>query len=265
MGLGWLDVRDLPFHALALLERFQLRRLIPSPRDEGYRSLAIALQHHPVVVDCLRWKCPEIAGRLDEILSVETGPQSPEEVRRHEVHVLEAVQDWLCYLLDPAGYDALPFLGWDADELLSLVDFRGKTVLDVGAGTGRLAFTVAPLARTVHACEPVENLRNYLWERAASLGLDNVYAVDGLITRIPFPDDSFDVTMGAHVFGDEPAIECAEMARVTRPGGRVILCPGNLDRDDATHAFLVGRGFEWSRFEQPGDGLKRKYWKTLEP
>jgi hypothetical protein len=44
----------------------------------------------------------------------------------------------------------------------------------------------------------------------------------------------------------------------------VILCPGNNDRDEGRHSFLVGRGCAWSRFEEPGDGWKRKYWKVLE-
>jgi hypothetical protein len=26
----------------------------------------------------------------------------------------------------------------------------------------------------------------------------------------------------------------------------------------------VDQGFAWSRFEEPGDGIKRKYWKTVQ-
>lgn len=263
MTLGWLDVSDIPFAAVALLERFQLRRLLSPSREATHGSLAVALRHNPAVAYCIRKKCPEVSVRIDELLALDPGAPTPADVRRHERAILDSVQDWLLYALDPAAYDALPFLGWDSNELLDLVDFRGKTVLDVGAGTGRLAFTVAPLARTVYACEPVGNLRDYLEAKAQRLGHDHVYAVDGLITGIPFPDDSFDVTMAAHVFGDEPEAEHAEMARVTRPGGTILLCPGNRDRDDATHAFLVEQGYAWARFPQPGDGVKRKYWRTL--
>jgi len=50
---------------------------------------------------------------------------------------------------------------------------------------------------------------------------------------------------------------------VTRPGGMMILCPGNNDRDTEAHRYLVSQGFAWSRFEEPGDGIKRKYWKVV--
>ena len=225
--------------------------------------LSVALRHNPTVTYCIRSKCPEIAARIDELLARESTNRTPEEVRRHEVAVLDSMQDWLLYALDPAAYDALPFLGWDSNELLGLADFTDKTVLDVGAGTGRLGFAVAPLARVVYACEPVGNLRDYLREKAARLGHGNVHVVDGFLAELPFPADAFDVTMGAHVFGDEPEEEQAELARVTRPGGVVILCPGNNDTDDQRHAFLVAQGYRWARFPQPVDGMKRKYWVTV--
>ncbi len=132
----------------------------------------------------------------------------------------------------------------------------------MGAGTGRLALVAAEHGAIVFAVEPVSNLRYYLKQKAAARGLRNVYPVDGLITAIPFPDGFADVVMGGHVFGDRPELECAELHRVAKPGGAIILCPGNNDKDDAVHDLLVSQGFNWSRFEEPCDGWKRKYWKT---
>ena len=46
-------------------------------------------------------------------------------------------------------------------------------------------------------------------------------------------------------------------------GRQVIYCPGNLDRDNDVHEFLVQQGYRWSRFEEPVDGWRRKYWKRV--
>ena len=113
----------------------------------------------------------------------------------------------------------------------------------MGAGTGRQSLTVARLAKAVWAVEPVGNLRRFLLAKAKSLGHKNVYAVDGLITAIPFPEDFAHVVMNGHVFGDNPQEEFKEMLRVVKPGGMIILCPGNNDTDNAAHQFLVEQGF----------------------
>jgi ribosomal protein S18 acetylase RimI-like enzyme/SAM-dependent methyltransferase len=126
-----------------------------------------------------------------------------------------------------------------------------------------LAFLAAEQdAHAVFAVEPVGNLRMFTKEQARKKDLTNVFTMDGLITDLPFPDGFVDITMGGHVFGDEPEAEHAEMVRITKDGGLVILCPGNNDKDEGWHQFLVDQSFEWSRFEEPSDGIKRKYWKT---
>jgi ubiquinone/menaquinone biosynthesis C-methylase UbiE len=174
------------------------------------------------------------------------------------------MNDLICYAVNPAIYEKLPFLGWDSEELRNLVNFEGKTVVDIGSGTGRLAFVAAEDgALGVFAVEPVGNLRRYIKEKARRNGLTSIYTMDGLITDLPFPDGFIDIVMGGHVFGDSPEKEYTEMVRIVKPGGMVILCPGSNDSDDARHTFLVDRGFEWSRFEEPGDGIKRKYWKNV--
>ncbi len=267
--LEWMDLTEVPFDALLLLERVQISWLpkwhaLPRP------ELATALRAHPSVEWFLRHKCPEIGPWLDELLALEgapsaaAGPTRP-TLRQAELAVLRALEDLLVYALDPASYDAQPLLGWDSAELTGLADFGGATVVDVGAGTGRLALTVAPAARSVYAVEPVANLRLYLRQKAHRSGLDNVYVVDGLITAIPFPPAFADVTMAGHVFGQDPPAEYREMARVTRHGGLLILCPGSRDVEGPVHTYLIEQGFAWSRFEEPRDGVFRKYWKRRRP
>ena len=226
------------------------------------RELGIALRAHPAVEWYMRHKCPELTEWLDSVLiQTEMLDCTPELVRQAEEMVLQKINDCLTYALDPAAYDAQPFPCWDSSELTDLVDFGGKTVIDVGAGTGRLSLVAAEEARVVYAVEPVANLRRYLNDKARRQGFKNVFPLDGLIVYIPFEDGFADVTMGGHVFGDHPMQEYREMRRITTAGGIVILCRGNGDADNEIHHFLASAGFAWERFEEPGAGAKRKYWK----
>ena len=262
MAVNWIDVNTLSFNSLLLLERVQLSWL-PGWLDEA--ELAIALQGNPAVAWYMGHKCPEISGWVDGVRARTAGvtPIEAGRLRQAELHILNQVNDLLVYALDPSLYDAQPFLAWDSDELRSLTDWGGKTVIDVGSGTGRLALVAAEGAQTVFAVEPVANLRCYIKEKARQRGLRNVFAVDGLITDLPFPDGFADVTMGGHVFGDHPAEEFAEMVRVTKPGGMVILCPGSSMHEGASHDYLVAQGFAWADFIEPPNDKVRKYWKTV--
>ena len=263
MTVNWIDVTNLSFNTLLLLERVQLS-WFPGwiPEEE----LAIALVANPTVEWYLRHKCPEIIPWLDQVRSNHVSEQPPtqETIHQAEIKILNSINDLVVYVVDPAIYDAQPFLGWDSNELRRLTDFSGKIVIDVGSGTGRLAFIVAENASAVFAAEPVSNLRYYLKQKAQAQNLTNIFPVDGLITDLPFPNGFADVTMGGHVFGDHPQAEFAEMKRVTKPGGMLILCPGTSFKQNNTHEFLVSQGFSWTTFEEPQDGLKRKYWKLVE-
>jgi SAM-dependent methyltransferase len=262
MSVKWIDTRKLSFRSLLLLERVQISRL------DGYaleNDLALALKANPDVDWYFRHKCPEIVPFLDQIAKPLMSLPNNDEINVAEQNVLMRLNDWLTYVVDPAIYDQQPFVRWDSNELLSLVDFTDKVVLDIGAGTGRLAFIAAPRAKAVYAVEPVGNLRYYMREKANHLGFRNMYFVDGLITQIPFADHFADVLLSGHVFPDrldEQETAAAEVERVVRPQGNVIHCPGNIDADNGIHKFLIDHGYEWGRFEEPVDGWRRKYWKT---
>jgi SAM-dependent methyltransferase len=263
MPREWMDVSHLSFNTLLLLEQVQLSWL---PGWLPEKELHIALKANPVVEWYFRHKCPSTNEWLDRVMAVDQdAANSPEEIRQAEVEILASMTDLIIYAVDPSVYDRLPFLNWDPNELLSLTGFTAKTVLDVGAGTGKLTFLVAEKAQVVFAVEPVNNLRNFIKQKALSKNLDHVYIVDGLITEIPFPAAFVDVTMAGHVFGEYLDREYQELSRVTKPGGMIILCPGNNDLDNEAHQFLAVHGFEWSRFEEPGAGIKRKYWKINHP
>lgn len=262
MPVKWIDTTELSFNNLLLLERIQVSWL-ESLSAEELPAMATALKANPIISWYLRHKCPSISSWLDQVSSIDTHENDPESVWKAEQRIMKAINDWLVYVVDPRIYDAQPFLKWDDQELTSLIDFKDKIVLDIGSGTGRLAFLAAPNAFAVYPVEPVANLRLYIKEKAKNSGIDNIYPVDGLITDIPFHDSFADITMGGHVFGDNSQHELLELERVTKPGGMVILCPGNNDKDNQLHHLLIEHGYSWSRFEEPEDGWKRKYWKTI--
>jgi ubiquinone/menaquinone biosynthesis C-methylase UbiE len=176
---------------------------------------------------------------------------------------LKSINDLVVYVVNPSIYDSLPGLCWDSTELTMLANFDGKIVIDIGSGTGRLAFIAAETASVVFAVEPVGNLRLYIKQKARTQSLTNLFPVDGLITDLPFPDGFADITMGGHVFGDHPQAEYAEMKRVTKSGGMIILCPGSSQSETKAHAYLLSQCFDWSEFEEPGSGMVRKYWKVV--
>jgi SAM-dependent methyltransferase len=89
------------------------------------------------------------------------------------------------------------------------------TVLDVGAGTGKLTRVLARRYQRVIAVEPLDGMRAVL-ERAVA----GVTAVKGTAEALPFPDGAADGIFAAqafHWFRKEIALP--EIARVLRAGG----------------------------------------------
>jgi SAM-dependent methyltransferase len=187
------------------------------------------LQTNPTIEWYRRHKCPDIVPWLIQVLSgyIPSSPPSAYQIHQAELKILRIINDLVVYVVDPSIYDAQPFLNWGPDELRQRVDFTGKTVIDIGSGTGKLAFIAAESATVVYAIEPVGNLRCYIKQKACSPNFTNVFPMDGLITDLPLPAGFADITMGGHVFGDHPELEYNEMKRTTIPGGMLILCPGS--------------------------------------
>ena len=98
-----------------------------------------------------------------------------------------------------------------------------ERALDVGTGAGALALALAPLVREVIGVDRVPELLAHARERAAGFG--NVEFVEADATALPFPDASFDLTATIRTLHHVPRPELviAELARVTRPGGRALV------------------------------------------
>lgn len=119
-------------------------------------------------------------------------------------------------------------------------------VLDVACGAGHVAEQVAPEVRQVVGVDLTPELLGLGAERLHTAGIHNVLLQEGNVTALPFVDESFDVVAcrsALHHFGD-PVGAIAEMARVCRVGGRVVVsdlvAPSVELRDpfDAVHRLL---------------------------
>lgn len=102
----------------------------------------------------------------------------------------------------------------------------GKSVLDVGCGDGTLAAGFCrKRASFVVGCDPDSRMI----AKAAAQG-DMVSFLRGRAERLPFRDQSFDVVTAVTVlcFTEDKSRAVKEMARVLRPGGRLVV--GGLGR-----------------------------------
>jgi ubiquinone/menaquinone biosynthesis C-methylase UbiE len=124
--------------------------------------------------------------------------------------------------------------------LSALGDLTGLRVLDVGCGTGvvtrELARRVGPSGR-VAGVDPSPVFVETAARLATEHGLTNVgFAVqDG--RQLPYPDGSFDLTTAVTVLCHVPerAEVLAEIARVTRPGGVVLIVDGDYASNQIEH------------------------------
>ncbi|HSO98723.1 MAG TPA: methyltransferase domain-containing protein [Solirubrobacteraceae bacterium] len=103
---------------------------------------------------------------------------------------------------------------------------RGQA-LDVGCGTGALAQRLADAGLTVTGIDPSAGMLDVLRRRT-----DKVQAVQGSGTELPFADDSFDLALTVAVMhhiaeAADVAKTLAEMVRVIRPGGSVLIWDHN--------------------------------------
>lgn len=101
---------------------------------------------------------------------------------------------------------------------------KGMRVLDVAAGTGTSSAAIAAQGAAVVAADFSEGMLEVGRQRQADNELIEFVHADA--TKLPFADNEFDaVTIS---FGlrnvNEPKKALAEMLRVTKPGGRIVIC-----------------------------------------
>jgi len=138
-------------------------------------------------------------------------------------------------------------------------------VADVGAGSGRIAFLVAPYVQTVYAVEPVASFRSYMKEKAAKKGLNNLFVMDGTLDSIPLPDGSLDVLITSNAIGWNLKEELKEIERVIKPGGHSIhLMHSNDQVENPYHETLTSSPWNYTCLEEGDEEkMKLRYSKAL--
>jgi arsenite methyltransferase len=115
-------------------------------------------------------------------------------------------------------------------EVLDMLALRpGETVVDIGAGPGFLAAEMAAAvgdSGRVYAVDPSESMRTLARGRVSVIDVR-----DGTADALPLPDASVDAAVTTQVLeyvADLPGA-LAEMRRVLRPGGRVLILDTDWD------------------------------------
>ena len=109
--------------------------------------------------------------------------------------------------------------------IFSRVDFKQKTVMDLGSGTGYLALEISKLANLVFAVDQSHNMLDQLMYKAKSNQLNNVFTIKSDIQSIAFLSNQIDVitmNMALHHM-PSPNEVIKEMYRLLKDDGRVVI------------------------------------------
>lgn len=131
--------------------------------------------------------------------------------------------------------------------------------LDIATGAGHTALALAPCVAQVVAFDLTEPMLAETRRNAAARGLVHVRTQQGTAESLPFADASFDIVtvrQAPHHFADVRAA-VREMARVARPGARVVIVDSTSPEDDAIER-------QWNHIEKLRDSSHVRNYRPTE-
>ena len=151
--------------------------------------------------------------------------------------------------------------------IADLIQYQpGEQVLDVGCGTGSLALVAQERvgeAGSVYGIDPAPRQIARARAKAARYGLSVDFQL-GVIEKLPFPDQTFDVVESTfaidHVPADLQRQGLKQIARVLKPGGRLFIMITGSVQDLAV--FMREAGFsqvETGEMKYRGLGMAKLY------
>ena len=111
------------------------------------------------------------------------------------------------------------------DQTLRIAQVRaGEKVLDVATGTGITAIAARERGAKVTGIDLTPALLTVAGQTAKAAGWNDIDFREGDAEALQFEAASFDVVLSTcgHMFAPDQAKVASELARVTRPGGRVV-------------------------------------------
>ena len=138
-----------------------------------------------------------------------------------------------------------------ADHVVRVGRIRaGERVLDIACGTGNTALMARARGAVVTGLDLTPDLLAIARTRGAEQGYDDITWTEGDAENLPFPDGAFDVVVSSCglMFAPDQRKAAKELARVTRPGGRIAI-------QAWTRESGVGRMFELTAAYVPPPGV----------
>jgi len=154
----------------------------------------------------------------------------------------------------------------DGPDALSLcveavVEVEPHRVLDAGCGRGNIAERIA---RESHAVVVGIDQSDRMVELTRARGID---ALVGDVRALPFGDGDFDCALAAWMLFHVPDVGAtlAELARVVRPGGRLVAVTNGRRHHRELYELLGHELLESSFSVENGEELLRRHFTRVEP